>query len=68
MPEPVFQKMQLVGTSPKSFSEAAANAVAKAVQMGHRVSWFEVDEQRGAVVNGAIEQFQVTVTVGFKLD
>ena len=68
MADAVFQKLQLVGTSTKSFSEAAANAVAKASQMGHRVSWFEVNEQRGAVVDGRIEQFQVTVTVGYRVD
>lgn len=63
----VFQKIQLVGTSDKSFSDAAANAVAKAHQMGHQVSWFEVNEQRGSVRDGKIEQYQVTVTVGFRV-
>ncbi len=67
MSDTVFQKIQLVGTSNKSFSDAAANAVARAHQLGHQVSWFEVNEQRGAVRDGKIDQFQVTITVGCRV-
>jgi flavin-binding protein dodecin len=68
MAEPVFKKIQLVGTSASSFNEAVANAIAKAAQTVHAMSWFEVDEQRGSIVDGKIQQYQVTVTVGFRID
>ena len=68
MSDPVFKKIQLVGTSPNSFSEAAANAIAKAAETVRHMSWFEVDEQRGSIVDGKIQQYQVTVTVGFRVE
>ena len=68
MSDPVFKKIQLVGTSTSSFSEAAANAIAKAAQTVRQMSWFEVDEQRGSIVDGKVQQYQVTVTVGFRVE
>jgi flavin-binding protein dodecin len=67
MADSVFKKIQLVGTSTKSFSDAAANAIAKAAQLEGSPSWFEVVEQRGSIADGKIHQFQVTVNVGVKL-
>ena len=68
MADSVFKKIQLVGTSPNSFSAAAANAIAKAAQTEAYLSWFEVVEQRGSVVNGKIHQYQVTVNIGMKME
>jgi flavin-binding protein dodecin len=68
MSDTVFKKIQLVGTSTKSFSDAAANAIAKAALSESNLSWFEVIEQRGAVSGGKIHQFQVTLSVGAKLE
>ena len=67
MADSVFKKIQLVGTSTKSFSDAAANAIAKAAQLEGQASWFEVVEQRGSIADGKVHQFQVTVNVGVKL-
>jgi flavin-binding protein dodecin len=68
MPDAVYKKIQLVGTSTKSFSDAAANAVAKAAQTEKNLSWFEVVEQRGHIAEGKIQQFQVTLNLGARLD
>jgi hypothetical protein len=68
MPETVFKKLQLVGTSTKSFSDAAANAIAKAAESETNLSWFEVVEQRGSISGGKIHQYQVAVNVGVKLE
>jgi dodecin len=68
MSDTAFKKIQIVGTSPKSFYEAAANAVAKAAQSESNLSWFEVVEQRGAITGGKISQYQVTINVGIKID
>ncbi len=68
MADPVYRKSAFVGTSASSFHEAAANAVAKAGQVFRNISWFEVVEQRGSVVDGKIQQYQVTVQIGHRVD
>jgi dodecin len=68
MADPVYRKSEYVGTSSKSFSEAAANAVAKAGEELRNMSWFEVVQQRGSIVDGKIQQYQVTIQVGYRVD
>jgi dodecin len=68
MADPVYQKIQLVGTSTQSFSDAVAVAVAKAAETVSNPAWFEVVEHRGNIANGKIQQFQATVAVGYRLD
>jgi hypothetical protein len=68
MADPVFKKIQLVGTSNNSFSEAASNAVAKAAETLRNMSWFEVVEERGSIADGKINQYQVTVNIGFRVE
>ena len=60
MEEPVYKKIQLVGTSTKSFSDAVANAIEKANKTVRHMSWFEVNEQRGNIVDGKVQLFQTT--------
>ena len=64
----VYKKIEIVGTSPKSYAEATANAVEKAGKSVHGMSWFEVVEQRGAIKDGKVKEYQVTVRIGFKID
>ncbi|MHB1036947.1 MAG: dodecin [Pirellulales bacterium] len=64
----VFKKIEIVGTSPNSFSEAAQNAITKAAKSLHNLSWFEVVDQRGSIDGGKIKEYQVTVKIGFRLD
>lgn len=68
MADAVFKKIELVGTSTKSLSEAVANAVAKAAQTERNLSWFEVVEQRGRIVDGKVHEYQVTVRLGARLE
>jgi flavin-binding protein dodecin len=63
-----YKKVEIVGTSSKSFSEAVANAVQKAAATLHHLDWFEVVEQRGRIENGNVAQFQVTIKIGFRVD
>ena len=67
MADNVFKKIQVVGTSSKSLSDAVANAVAKVSQTEKNLRWFEVIEQRGAVIEGRIE-YQVTLCLGIKME
>ena len=48
MADHMFKKIEIVGTSPNSFAEAAANGVAKAGESMTNMHWFEVTELRGA--------------------
>ena len=68
MADPVYKKIEVVGTSAQSFSEATANAIAKAADTIRNLSWFEVVEQRGNIMEGMIQQYQVTVRIGFRLE
>ena len=68
MANPIFKKIEVVGTSTTSFSEAAANAIAKAGETVRNINWFEVVEQRGSVMEGMIQQYQTTVRIGFRLE
>ncbi len=67
MADVVFKKIELVGTSTKSLSDAAANAVAGSPDEPN-LSWFEVVEQRGRIVDGKVHEFQVTVRLGARLE
>ena len=66
--ERVYKMSELVGTSTKSFADAAAAAVERACKTLRNVDWFEVSEMRGGVRDGKISQYQVKLQVGFRLD
>jgi len=68
MADATYQKVQLVGTSTNSLSDAIAVAVAKAAETIKNPTWFEVVEQRGAISDGKVQQFQVTICVGGRID
>lgn len=64
----VYKKIELVGVSEKSYEDAVKNAVAKASESLHGLSWFEVAEQHGRIADGKVVEFQVVLKVAFKLD
>ncbi len=64
----VYKLVKLVGTSDKSFEEAIRNAVVEASKTIRNLSWFEVVEQRGMIRNGQVGEFQVIISVGFKIE
>ena len=66
--ERTYKKIEIVGSSEKSFGEAVQSAVAKACQSLRHVDWFEVTEMRGLVENDKVKEFQVTVKIGFRLE
>ncbi len=59
----MFKILEIVGTSPKGFSEAVREAVEQVVATGETVHFFEVVEQRGAVREGKFKEFQVKLKV-----
>lgn len=66
--EKVYKKIELVGVSNKSYEDAIKNAVEKASLTVHGLSWFEVTEQHGRIIEGKVTEYQAVIKVGFKID
>lgn len=63
-----YRLTEIVGTSPEGIDQAVRNGVARASQSLRHVDWFEVTDIRGYVRDGAVDHFQVTMKVGFRLE
>jgi len=63
-----YKLVEIVGTSTNSFYEAVKNAVEEASKTIRHMDWFEVVEQRGRIGEGKVQEFQVTLKVGFKIE
>jgi flavin-binding protein dodecin len=68
MSDKTYKLIELVGVSENSIEEAIQNAVARASQTLKNLDWFEVIEARGMIQDGTVNQFQVKIKVGFRLD
>ncbi|OGH02047.1 MAG: hypothetical protein A2600_04890 [Candidatus Lambdaproteobacteria bacterium RIFOXYD1_FULL_56_27] len=70
MPDKIYKKIEIVGTSPVSISEAVKHAIDKAGESLRHMSWFEVKEIRGFIDEhkGNEVLFQATLKVGFRLE
>jgi dodecin len=68
MSNSVYKKVELVGTSVTSMSDAINNAIATAAETINNITWFEVAEMRGHVENGKVSQYQVVLRVGFRIE
>ena len=68
MPDHVYKKIEIVGSSPNGFEEAVQNALARAQKTVRNMRWFEVSETRGYVDEGKVGEWQVTLKIGFTLD
>jgi flavin-binding protein dodecin len=67
MPDKTYKVIELVGVSEESIQQAIRNAVARASESLKGLDWFEMTEVRGLVKDGKVDQFQVTVKVGFRI-
>ncbi|HEY4602818.1 MAG TPA: dodecin [Blastococcus sp.] len=68
MSDHVYRLSEIVGSSPVSVDEAIRNAIGKAAQTVRNIEWFQTEEVRGQVVDGAVAYFQVTLKIGFRVD
>ncbi|HUL61110.1 MAG TPA: dodecin [Anaeromyxobacteraceae bacterium] len=64
----VYKKVEVVGTSTVSFTDATRVAVEEAGKTIRHMNWFEVVEQRGAIKDGKVLEYQVTLNIGFKIE
>ena len=59
---------EIVGTSPDDVNSAIRNGIRRAAQTLRHLDWFEVVEVRGAIENGEVAHYQVTMKVGLRLE
>jgi len=63
-----FKMVTVVGTSPESYEAAVANALSDASATVRNLSWFEVQEQRGRIVDGKVAEYQIKLQIGFRVE
>jgi dodecin len=68
MSDAVYKSIELTGCSAESMEAAVRNAVARAARSLREIRWFEVVETRGAVKEGSVAEWQVTVKVSFRIE
>ena len=68
MPNSIYKVIELVGTSEKSWEEAARSAVEAAGESLHNLRVAEVNKLDMKVENGKVTAFRARVGLSFKLD
>jgi len=68
MNDHVYKTIEITGSSQRSADDAVRIAVEKASQTIKNLRWFKVTETRGAIEQGKIAYWQVTIHVGFTLE
>lgn len=68
MEDNIYRIIRVVGSSKESVSDAIDRAISRASQTLHNLRWFEVVETRGNIKDGRVENYQVTLRIGFTLD
>ena len=64
----VYKKIELVGSSKISVTDAIESAVERAAKTIKHLEWFEVDQVRGHIADGKVAHYQVVMKVGFRLN
>jgi flavin-binding protein dodecin len=64
----VYRVTEVVGASSESVQHAVRTAVKRANETLRNLDWFEVTEIRGTIKDGDVEEFQVSVKIGFRLE
>jgi dodecin len=68
MSDRTYVMNEIVGTSTESVHDAMRNGVRRASRTLRNLDWFQVVEVRGAIADGEIAHYQVTMKVGFRLE
>ena len=67
MNDPVYKLIELTGTSTTSIEDAVNNAIKRANKTVKDLRWFQVVETRGNIIKGKVNQWQVTLKIGFTI-
>ena len=68
VPQGVVKVIELVGSSPSSFSDAVRNAVSTAAQTLRNITGVDVLSSNATVEDGQISLYKVQVKIAFVLD
>jgi flavin-binding protein dodecin len=68
MPESVYKVIELIGTSTKSWDEAAKAAVERAAESLRDLRIAEVIAQDVVITDGKVEAYRVKIKVSFKYE
>ena len=68
MTDHVYRVTEIVGTSPDGIDQAVRNGIERATRTLRHLDWFEVQDIRGQLVDGAVAHWQVTVKLGFRME
>jgi flavin-binding protein dodecin len=68
MEDHVYRIIEVAGSSETGVDDAIEQAVARASETLKHIRWFEVQQIRGHVENGAVKHYQVVMKVGFTLE
>ena len=63
-----YKITEIVGSSDEGLDGAIRNGIARASKTLRNLDWFEVTDIRGAMNDGQLGWFQVTMKVGFRLE
>ena len=66
MPQSTYKVIELIGTSTKSWEEAAKNAIERAAEHLRELRVAEVVEQDIVITDGKVEAYRTKVKVSFK--
>jgi hypothetical protein len=68
MSDNVYKLIEVTGTSTQGLEGAIQNAIARASKTIRRMRWFQVVETRGSIEGDQVQQWQVTIKIGFSLE
>lgn len=68
MTSKVHAVTEVVGSSEESVADAIRTAIKTASATLRHLEWFEVSEIRGAIKDGDVSDFQVTLKLGFRYE
>jgi flavin-binding protein dodecin len=68
MPKSIYKVVELIGTSPKSWEEAAANAVAVASKTLRDLRIAEVVEMDMQIEDGKVVNYRTKINLSFKYE
>lgn len=63
-----YRVTEIVGTSPDGVDAAIRSGIGDASRTLRNLDWAQVNDIRLHLEDGAVEHFQVTLKVGFKVD
>jgi dodecin len=68
MSDSIYKVIELIGTSPKSWEEAAKNAIEKAAEHLRELRVAEVVEHDVVITDGKVEAYRTKLKVSFKYE